>query len=386
MERILRLVEDKERVLREPKRTEGQLWAPKGRQMHSLHYVVAYPESTRPEVADYCIRRFSKKGDRVLDPFCGRGTVPLQAALLGREAWGGDLHPLAVRIAEAKLKPVGLDEVVLRLNEVEFRRPVDLSGYHQWFRPFYHPDTYRELFNLRAFIQRKRDQVNSFIELLAFSRLHGHTPAYLSVYSFPQMALTPQTQVALNKKRGEEPEYRSVAPRIIRKAAEVLRDGLTKGFYDRGECDRIERTDARRLSWVPANSVDLVLTAPPIAERAVPLKEVWLELWFANYAKSDVAQVDGRAELLRDSLAEMLRVVKPEGYVVLELSNAAGFSEEQISEMVRALSFEGKRLILDEVLVNQGALSEPTKYFRSAPIRNLLVVLKCVGRAVRKRV
>lgn len=41
-------------------------------------------------------------GQRVLDPFCGSGTVPLEAYLNGLEGFGFDMNPLAVKIAKAK--------------------------------------------------------------------------------------------------------------------------------------------------------------------------------------------------------------------------------------------------------------------------------------------
>ncbi|HED65254.1 MAG TPA: DUF1156 domain-containing protein, partial [Planctomycetes bacterium] len=37
----------------------------------------------------------------VLDPFCGRGTIPLEAQRLGLPAYGGDLNPVAVLISKA---------------------------------------------------------------------------------------------------------------------------------------------------------------------------------------------------------------------------------------------------------------------------------------------
>ena len=116
---VLKLVEDKTSRDIGYRRLVGELWTQQQRQMHSLHYIVSYRASFKPELPDFCIRRYSKKGDVVLDPFCGRGTTPLQANLLGRIAWFSDVNPLAFRMTRAKTMPVGLDEIVLRLNEVD---------------------------------------------------------------------------------------------------------------------------------------------------------------------------------------------------------------------------------------------------------------------------
>lgn len=48
-------------------------------------------------------------GQRILDPFCGSGTVPLEAHLNGFEGVGFDMNPLAVKIAKAKTEIVLVD-------------------------------------------------------------------------------------------------------------------------------------------------------------------------------------------------------------------------------------------------------------------------------------
>ena len=48
-----------------------------------------------------------KVGDRIWDPFCGSGTVLLEARHQGLNAVGVDLNPLAVAIANAKLSAIG---------------------------------------------------------------------------------------------------------------------------------------------------------------------------------------------------------------------------------------------------------------------------------------
>ena len=61
-------------------------------------------------------------GQRVLDPFCGSGTVPLEAYLNGLEGLGFDMNPLAVKIAHAKtdvllVDPYLRDRLLSRFEE-----------------------------------------------------------------------------------------------------------------------------------------------------------------------------------------------------------------------------------------------------------------------------
>ena len=45
----------------------------------------------------------TRPGDRVLDPFSGRGTTAVEAAAQGRYGIGNDLNPLAVALTRGKL-------------------------------------------------------------------------------------------------------------------------------------------------------------------------------------------------------------------------------------------------------------------------------------------
>lgn len=394
----LKLVEDKTSREIGYKRFIGELWTQQQRQMHSLHYAISYRASFKPELPDFCIQRYSKRGDVVLDPFCGRGTTALQANLLGRAAWFSDVNPLAVRMTRAKTMPVGLDEVVLRLNEIDFRRPVALTGYQENFSMFYHPDTYRELLNLKSYVQKNPDQVSAFMELIALSRLHGHSQGFFSVYSFPQISIPPESQRLINLKRRQEPEYRSVAPRIIRKAAQSLRDGFTASFFDASDQNRSEVSDSRNLAWVPNDSVNLIVTSPPFLDKVDYLADNWLEFWFCDIDQRPFennvvmcSSVDEWRKFIGGVLSEMLRVLKPRGYAVVEVGEVetpAGtiYLDEVVASEAARLSTGAKSLEVEEVLINQQSFTKLANCFRVENNRkgtntNRLVVMKCRSKA-----
>lgn len=51
---------------------------------------VLYPHQR--DIVDRLIERYSNKGERVYDPFCGLGTVPYRAILKGRTGGGSELN------------------------------------------------------------------------------------------------------------------------------------------------------------------------------------------------------------------------------------------------------------------------------------------------------
>ncbi len=381
-----------------PKEVKGSLWTSSQRQMHSLHYAVSYRASFKPELPDFCIRRYSAPGDVVLDPFSGRGTTALQAAMLRRIPFASDINPLSTLISQAKLSPVGLDEVVLRLHEIDLLRPVPLTTYKEMLAPFYHPDTYRELVNLKLAIRNKPDMVNRFIEMIAFSRLHGHSNGFFSGYTFPQISVPPERQRLINAKRRENPEYRPIAARIIKKAALILRDGLSQSFFTTADQAQVRTSDARNLSWLGNNSVDMIVCSPPFLDKVDYLTDNWLQLWFAGINPrpfSDkifmTSNIHEWRSFIRDVLREMLRVIKPNCFVVIEVGEVE--TEEGVIKLDQVVGEEAERiksndkfLRVEEILINQQSFTKLSNCFqvennRKGTNTNRLVVLSACPRS-----
>src|SRR3989344_6685765 len=125
----------------------GQFWIQKQRQGHSLHYVVPYQACFAPQIPKFFIEEYSKEGDIVLDPFCGRGTTVFEANQLNRIGVGVDISPLAIQLAKSKLNKVTLKQIMDRLKQIDFSKEI-LDDYED-FKDIYHPKTYSQLMNLR---------------------------------------------------------------------------------------------------------------------------------------------------------------------------------------------------------------------------------------------
>ena len=73
---------------------------------YATHGIHRYPAKFIPQIPRFCIDKYSKPGDDVLDPFMGSGTTLLESYVSGRNSYGIDIHPLARLIAKVKITPL----------------------------------------------------------------------------------------------------------------------------------------------------------------------------------------------------------------------------------------------------------------------------------------
>lgn len=298
---------------------------------HSLHQIFPSAQGILPEIVRRLVEKYSKKGDVILDPFAGSGTVLLEAALRGRRVIGFDRDELACRISEARLAPADLGEVAIGLQMMNLRRPIDLSAFSSDFSLFYDVDTFCEIYNLRQVLGARQDRVSRFLELLMLSILHGHTTSYLSVYTSPRSALGPAAQSQLNRKRGQIPDFRAVTPRILKKAAFLLRDGAPSALTSSERSGFVVWGDARSLSGIATSSIPMIVTKPP-----TPLKSgnselsSWLRRWFvgtgspesAHQTSATRAGWDSWRDYMNETLVEGARVVRQGGRCAMVIDDS----------------------------------------------------------------
>jgi hypothetical protein len=336
---------------------------------HSLHNTLSVIGALKPAFASFFISKFSKRGDIVLDPFSLSSGVSLEAALQGRIPYVNSNDNLAVEMIKANLSPADLTEVSLKLQVLNVKRPVAIDSYKGKFSAFYDVDTYRELLNLKEILANKADRITRFIGLLACSLLHGHNNSYFSVYSFPHISLQPEEQEKINFKRAQYPEYRPVVPRLLRKAADVFRDGIPSVMTNVVAHSKVASCDVRNLDFTATGSVQLVITAPPLpGTNMAPRSDEqhsdhqWLRRWFTGIESSSLIPTwsDNLTELwleyMNECLFELARVVRAGGRAILDLpeivlngeqfSTVNSISELVSSQLNRYWDIEG---ILEEV-------------------------------------
>src|SRR6185369_10023151 len=82
----------------------NEFWTARQRQASSLHEV-SYRACFKPQLPRFFIERLTEPGEVVYDPFMGRGTTVVEAALLARVPFGCDINPLSAVFTRPRLAP-----------------------------------------------------------------------------------------------------------------------------------------------------------------------------------------------------------------------------------------------------------------------------------------
>jgi hypothetical protein len=177
--------------------------------------------------------------------------------------------------------------------------------------------------NLRAAVRCGSSHVDSFIEFIAASILHGHTVGHLSGYTSPHASTSPTEQASLNRKRGEVPSYRAVSARVIKKAAVLVRDGIPRALQTRDLSRAVFEAAENNMTAVRTGSVNLALVCPQQPGMTEQGLRSWLRSWFlgveAHQNEMSLGSVDLWGGYINETLLETARVVRKGGRAVVRV-------------------------------------------------------------------
>ncbi|MBA4098505.1 MAG: DNA modification methylase [Rhodospirillum sp.] len=306
---------------------ENEFWTAKQRQAHPLHEV-SYRACFKPQLPRFFIEAFTEPGACVYDPFSGRGTTLIEAALLGRRPIGNDVNPLSRLLIAPRLKPPSIADVVARLKALA--RILPQSGdAPEDLLAFYHPDTLRDIARLRTcFLEQPGDAVDAWIRMVCLNRLTGHSSGFFSVYTLPpNQATSAVRQRKINQARKQVPPKRDVFEIVLRKTKALLKAPLPAGYGDAGA--RILTGPAERTPDIADACVDLLVTSPPFLDVVDYPTDNWLRCWFAGIEPATVPITLHRSladweQFVARCFSEFARVVRPGGRIAFEVGEVRG--------------------------------------------------------------
>lgn len=340
-----------------------EFWTAKQRQATSIHEI-SYRACFKPQLPNYFINLFTKELDVVYDPFNGRGTTSIEAALCNRKVVANDVNPLSIILTKPRIQIPELSEIKKRIDEIEYditkKADIDVSM-------FYHRETEAEIVSLRDYLIQKNesgteDMIDRWIRMVATNKLTGHSEHFFSVYTLPpNQACSQAKQIEFNKKNGKIPTYKNTKQIIMKKSFELQRDitpEMRKKLYFIGETALYVNEDASNTQLIPDNYVSLVVTSPPFLDVIDYASDNWMRCWFNNINIEGVTKkitVTNKLEkwdaYMQTVFNELYRVVKPDGFVAFEVGEVKKGKiklEDNIVPIGRKAGFEVIAVIINE--------------------------------------
>jgi hypothetical protein len=250
--------------------------------VHGFH---TYPARMHPTTASRLVRAATTPGALVLDPFCGSGTVLVEAMIAGRRASGTDLNPLAERLARLKTARftagdrdalvAGARAVAAVADERRARRAGATKRYPPEDVELFDPHVLLELDSIRSAIAGLDVRLSGPL-------LRGALALVLSAI------LVKLSRRASDTSAGAAPRRLAAgypARLFVRKTEELANRiaALEKLVPPEVPPAQVALDDAARLRTIGASTIDAIVTSPPyvatydyLEHHALRLR--WLEL------------------------------------------------------------------------------------------------------------
>ena len=293
------------------------------------HLIHSYPAKLLCHIPFFFLQTdyFCPTNGIVLDPFCGTGTVMLEANISGRNAKGADANPLACLISRVKTTYIKKEDLQKTLGTIISRAKrcntndyLELPSISRWFSK----STILQLWHLECAIKNVKDIKHQDFFMMCFSNLVKKVS-----YADPSISVP----VKLNPERFIQKPERMESIKFKLKTLEnidvydkfenicqlnINRIDTLENIYSNGITSEIISNDARFLAKKDGSkevlqdkSIDLILTSPPYAGAQKYIRSSWLNLyWLGTKNREDIRLLDkqniGREDYHK---AEIYRIV-----------------------------------------------------------------------------
>ncbi|MEK7104214.1 MAG: transcriptional repressor LexA, partial [Patescibacteria group bacterium] len=238
-------------------------WDYKGEKTKTYtHGIHTYPAMFIPQVAKRLLENYSKPGETICDIFCGSGTALVESKLLGINAYGIDLNPLAIFLAKAKTTPINplalTSEYFKLLSEIEKIKGTEIekpnfNNINFWFKE----KVIIQLAKIKKAILKIKD---------------------ISIRNYFMVSFSETVRLSSNTKNGEFKLIRMKKEKlenynpdvlgIFKKKTEANIKGMTD-FYkdvDKETWTKIIYGDSSKTNAIKDSSIDCIITSPPYGD------------------------------------------------------------------------------------------------------------------------
>ena len=311
---------------------------------HPLHFLLSYPSKLKPSIAHYLVKLFSDKGDKILDPFSGSGTIPFEATFQGRIGVGNDINPLAFHTTRAKVNGISLKKIEKQVKELEnFIEENKTKSFkvEKEIIAFYHKNTLQEILTAKEFFLQNKKKDYSFLIASVAHILHGNRPYALSRRSHNIIPWKPDGPTI----------YKNLIEHLQAKIHRMKKVELPKEFVK-------GKSYQKNTSNLPFENqtIDHIMTSPPFIQNRDFLRMNRIRLWFCGWDYEyqnkmkikfleNISNIDVYSEILK----EYHRILKPGSNCILHLGVVKNINmAEELKIKGNKIGFKFKGIINED--------------------------------------
>ena len=294
-----------------------------------------------------------RRGGRVMDPFCGRGTAPFVAQATGRASLGIDLNPAAWVFAKVKTDPeTNVGQLLYRLKEVqkevcaEDRMPQNEFQEWAWCR-----EVLGFLNAARRVLDWRENKTDRTLMGFILAHLHANHESGLSNQLQNSRSMGPEYAVRWWKSREMRPPEIDPVSVLGRKFKWRYRHGVV----DCRQKARIELGDSSEiLATKTSGQFNLLFTSPPYCNVTDYRQDSWIRLWMLKEGPalpdwkkdSRTMRRDSYKKMINDVLTNASRLLTPRGVIWIR-TDAREFTKEVTLNAVRNI-WPNRKLFMRE--------------------------------------
>lgn len=211
-----------------------------------------------------------KKGDTVLDPFCGSGTTLVESFLFGANAVGVDINPIAFLLAKAKVKSILLEQKYLTEIRKAFEnikedlgwKKIKIGDYSnildtEYLQNWFPENNLKKVISIQEIIKSLSNETSQLFSKVVLSNL-------LRDFSFQD-----PTQLRIRRRADTPPEnlIETFRKNLVEQIENLERFKSLNRFQLQSNIENY-LGDIRTLmksANLKNNSIDVVITSPPYA-------------------------------------------------------------------------------------------------------------------------
>jgi DNA modification methylase len=210
----------------------------------SIHGIFPYRGKISPIDVNNILHKFGVKNKRVLDPFCGTGTILIEASKMNNKTIGIDVNPIAFLLSQAKIKIQNFKKELKNFKNIKekVKKNSNILNIPTSIKDNFHIKTAREIMSYSFFFNKMSSYLKGcFMGAIALSaRGCNH---YVWTSNIVGKKIKPFRYINFEK---------------------TFFNKIKKHYYRSNKNIKVFNIDARHLAkTIKKDSIDVVITSPP---------------------------------------------------------------------------------------------------------------------------